>query len=263
MYKLWSESVEFYDALAQLAYLMVTAKSSVTHHLMKPNKSKTSAILVIGSDRGLCGSYTSNLNRLIDVHIGMAKRFKRKLKIYVSGKKAVSYLNHRNIEIERELADFSAVPTPARAREIADEFIDMYDNAEIGRFSIVYNRFFSMASQQAQTLNVLPVSDLIDDLTTRSTIIWPYDLEFEDFLISPDAHEMFESLAEMVIRTALMGCFLEASLCEHLARVVAMRSASDNATEMIEDLTRQYNRARQGQITVELLDIIAGVESTR
>jgi len=92
-------------------------------------------------------------------------------------------------------------------------------------------------------------------------VIWPYDLSFEDFLLSPSAPELFDDLAAMIIRSVLSGCFLEAALSEHLQRVIAMRSATDNAGEMIQELTRQYNRARQSQITEELLDIVGGAEA--
>ena len=105
---------------------------------------------------------------------------------------------------------------------------------------------------------VLPVAELIDDLTTRATVIWPWELAFEDFLLSPSASEIFDGLASMMVRSSLSACFLEAAVSEHLERVVAMRSATDNAHEMAEDLERQYNRARQAQITDELLEIVSG-----
>ena len=133
----------------------------------------------------------------------------------------------------------------------------------IDRLGIVYNRFFSPASQKVQTLTVLPVVDLIDDLTTRATVIWPWELAFEDFELSPSAEDIFETLAKMIIRTSILRCFLNAAASEHLSRVVCMRNASDNADDMIKELTKDYNRARQGQITVELLDIVSGVEAAK
>jgi len=90
-------------------------------------------------------------------------------------------------------------------------------------------------------------------------VIWPWELAFEDFLFSDSPADLFEILATMIIRSALAGCFIEAMTSEYLARIVSMRNASDNADEMIEELTKDYNRARQGQITMELLDIITGV----
>jgi len=264
-YNQWAEGLAFYDTLAQLAYLMVTAQNRIDHELLQERKIKanTNALIVIGSDRGLCGAYNSEVFRQIDTHIKMAKRFGRKLKIYAKGKKVQGYLEHLKIEPEGIYEDFSEVPSAEQANEIADFFTEEYLGGKIDRLGIVYTRFFSPASQKAQTLTVLPVVDLIDDLTTRATVIWPWELDFEDFELSPSPKSIFQTLAEMIIRTSVLGCFVEAAVSEHLSRVVCMRNASDNADEMIKELTKDYNRARQGQITVELLDIVGGVEAMK
>lgn len=264
-YNQWAEGLAFYDMLAQLAYLMVTAQSKIEHPLLDEPKtrSNTNALIAIGSDRGLCGAYNSEIFRQIDTHIRMAKRFGRELKIYAKGKKVLGYLEHLRIKPAHVYDDFAEVPTAEQANEIGDFFTKEYLSGRIDRLGIVYNRFFSPASQKAQTLTVLPVVDLIDDLTTRATVIWPWELAFEDFELSPSAEDIFETLAEMIIRTSILRCFLNASASEHLSRVVCMRNASDNADDMIKELTKDYNRARQGQITVELLDIVSGVEAAK
>ncbi len=262
-YNQWAEGVAFYDTLAQLAYLMVTAQTKIPHPLMDAPKSKVNALIVIGSDRGLCGAYNTDIFRQIDTHLKMAKRFGRELKIYAKGRKVIAYLEQQGVEPAHIYDEFQEVPSTEQANDIGDFFMDEYTQGNIGRLGIVYNRFFSPASQKAQTLTVLPIVDLIDDLTTRATVIWPWELDFEDFELSPSPESIFETLAKMIIRTSVLGCFLEAAVSEHLARVVCMRSASDNADDMIKDLTKEYNRARQGQITVELLDIVAGVEAAK
>ena len=262
-YNQWAEGQTFYESLAQLAYLMVTAEQSVAHPLMRASSCKTQAIIVIGSDRGLCGAYNNDLYRQIDTHVKMANRFGRELLVYAKGRKVLSYLEHRGIKPVQVYDEFAEVPTVEQAKAIADHFMRQYTSGQIGRLGIVYNRFFSAASQKVQTLTVLPVVDLIDDLTTRATVIWPWELSYEDFEMSPSPNEIFEGLAEMIIRTSILGCFLEAATSEHLSRVVCMRNATDNAEDMIKELTKDYNRARQGQITVELLDIISGVEAMK
>ena len=260
-YKQWIDNLEFYNSLSQLAYLVVTAKKTIDHPLMSFNNVKCNAVLAIGSDRGLCGAYNSNVYRLIDIHASMSKRFGKKLKMYASGKKMVSHLKNKPIDIEKAYDDFEDVPSAEQASKMANYFIDQYLSGKIGRLSIVYSRFFSAASRQAQTLTILPVSELIDDLTTRATVIWPWELDFEDFLLEPSAEEIFDSLARMMVTSAISGCFLDAAVSEYLERVIAMRTATDNASEMLTDLNNQYNRIRQGQITTELLDIIGGLIS--
>lgn len=260
-YQQWAQGLAFYDALAQLAYLIVTAAEPIHHPLMDPPTSKTYALIVIGSDRGLCGAYNNELYRQIDTHLKMARRFGRELRIYAKGRKVLGYLDHLKIKPAAVYDEFAEVPNTEQANKIGDFFLDQYLKGQIGRLGIVYNRFFSPASQKVQTLTVLPVIDLIDDLTTRSTIIWPWEQNFEDFYVTPPGEEIFETLAQMIVRTSIVGCFVEAATSEHLARVVNMRNATDNAEDMITDLTKEYNRARQGQITTELLDIVSGMNA--
>ena len=262
-YNQWQEGRAFYEALAQLAYLALSAQQAIDHPLIKPPTGKTQAVLVIGSDRGLCGAYNNDVYRQIDTHIKMAARFGRQLQFYAKGRKVIGYLEHHGITPVRVFDEFAEVPTVAQARDIADEFTRQYLTGQIGRLGVVYNRFFSAASQKVQTLTILPVVDLIDDLTTRSTVIWPWELSFEEFMLLPSAAEIFEGLSQMIIRTSIEGCFLEAAVSEHLSRVVCMRNATDNAEEMIKELSKDYNRARQGQITVELLDIVSGAEAMK
>lgn len=262
-YNQWLQGLAFYDSLAQIGYLMASAEKNPEYPLFKTSDAKTNAIIVIGSQRGLCGAYNNDLYKQIDVHLKMAKRFGRELKIYAKGRKVLAWLERRGIAAAGVYGGFAEVPSPAQANEIADFFINEYLHGRLGRLGIVYNRFFSPSHQRVQTLAILPLEDLIDDLTTRAAVTWPWELNFEDFLLVPSAEDIFDTFARIMIRTAVSGCFLEAAVSECLARVVAMRNASENADEMIQDLTRQYNRARQGQITVELLDIISGVGTSR
>ena len=141
-YRTWAESQEFYNVLAQLAYLVVTAEETIDHPLMLENGSDCHALIITGSNRGLCGGYNANIARLLDVHVKMAKRFGKKLKIYAQGKKVVTHLTNRGIEIERQLDDFEEVPSVEQAKAMADDFISQYKNGEIGRLGIVYTRFY-------------------------------------------------------------------------------------------------------------------------
>jgi F-type H+-transporting ATPase subunit gamma len=258
-YNRWAEGTAFYDALAQAVYLLVTSGEPIEHPLRKENSGPKAAIIAIGSNRGLCGSYNSSVYRLVDVHIKRAKKLGKELDIYAHGKKLVSTLRFRGIEPTSIYADFDETPSDEQVRAMADGFIEQYMNGELSSLSIVYTRFYSVASQHAQTLAILPITELIDDLATRATVISPPGLAAENFYISPSTDEIFDELAKMIVRASIRSCFVEAALSEHLARVVAMRNATENAEEMTKELTAQYNRARQSQITAELLDIIGGV----
>ncbi len=255
--------VEYHDALARAGYLLVTPKIPIEHPLLKENSSGRSAILAIGSNKGFCGAYNDYICRLLGVHINADRERDGKLDIYVASQRLVSTLNFRGIVPTKIYENIDEIPSGIQIDEIAGEFIEQYMNGSLDYFGIVYMRYYSTSSQQAQTLTILPLVELIDDLTTRATVIWPWELSFEDFYLSPSGDRVIEGLARMIVRSSIETCFMEAALSEHLARMLAMRNATDNAEEMTRELTVGYNRARQGQITGELLDIISGAEALR
>jgi F-type H+-transporting ATPase subunit gamma len=184
-YNRWAASIDFYDSLAQVAYLLVTSQEPIDHPLIKENTGQKGAILAIGSNRGLCGSYNSSIYRLVDIHVKRAKKLGKELDIYAHGKKLISNLRFRGIEPTKIYTDFDEVPSDEQVRAMADSLIERYVNGELNYFSIVYTRFYSVSSQRAQTLTVMPITELIDDLTTRSTIMSPPELAAENFYMSP------------------------------------------------------------------------------
>jgi F-type H+-transporting ATPase subunit gamma len=259
----WVSIVDYHDALARAGYLLVSSNVPVEHPLLKDNASGRRAVMAIGSSRGLCGGYNNAVYRIVDAHVHRAKTLGIELDVYAPERKILPILHYHGITPTKVYSEIGEIPTAEQLDAIADEFIEQYMDGKLDYFSIVYMRYFSATSQQAQTLTIMPLTELIDDLTTRSTVIWPWDLGFEDFYLSPPADHFVEALARMIIRSSMEMCFMDAALSEHLARMVAMRNATENAEEMIKELTAQYNRERQGQITAELLDIIGGTGALR
>lgn len=255
----WALTGAYRDALARIAYLLATAQKPLHHPLLQANHSGRAAVLALGSRKGLCGAYNSEVFHLVEVHIEEAQKRGRQLDIYMPRCRLESVFAFHGITPTKVYTDLDERPTDLQIRTIADEFIDQYMAGSIDSFSIVYKRFYSASSQRAQTLTILPLLELVDDLTTRSQVIWPWDLTFEDFLMTPSADQIVESLARMLIQYSIQACFMDAVLSEHLARMIAMRNATDNAEDMIKQLTTDYNRARQSQITSELLDIVSGM----
>ncbi len=257
-HRLWQSIGEYHDALARAGYLMVTAEGALKHPLLKENSSGRWAIFAVGSTRGLCGSYNMEIFKVLSVHINRAQAAGKKLDIYASDSRLLTTLNHYGVAPRKVYTSFDEMPTYMQIAEMADEFIAQYIKGELDYFGIVYMRYYSASSQQAQTLTIMPLTELIDDLATRAAIIWPWDISFEDFHFSPSLQKAVEALAKMIMCSWIEACFMDAALAEHLARMIAMRNATDNADQMIKDLTTEYNRARQTQITGELLDIIGG-----
>lgn len=255
----WALTGEYRDALARIAYLLATPERPIDHPLLHENASGRMAVLAIGSRKGLCGSYNSDVFHLLEVHVEQAKARGRELDIYVPRSRLEGMLSYHGITPTKVYADLDEMPSDPQIRMIADDFVGQYMSGDLGYIGIIYKRFYSASSQQAQTLTILPLLDMVDDLSTRAQVIWPWDLTFEDFYMSPAAGEIIEGLAKMLVHYAIRSCFLDAVLSEHLARMIAMRNATDNAEDMIKQLTQDYNRARQSQITSELLDIVSGM----
>jgi len=256
--RLWQSVSDYHNALARAGYLMATGEAALTHPLMSENSEGKWAVLAVGSTRGLCGSYNSEIFKLLSIHLKMAKAAGKQLDIYLPEGRLLNSLNHYGVTPKKVYTELDEMPTYLQIEEIADDFIDQYIKGDLEHFSMVYTHYHSASSQQAQSLTIMPLTDLIAELATRSTPIWPWNLSFEDFYFSPPIYKSVESLAKMIVSAWISACFMDAALSEHFARMVAMRNATENADQMIKDLTTEYNRARQTQITGELLDIIGG-----
>jgi F-type H+-transporting ATPase subunit gamma len=256
----WALTEQYRDALARIGYLLSTAERPLQHPLLKENASGRTALLAIGSRKGLCGSYNNELFRLLEVHRHLAQSEERELDIYVPRCRLEPIMSFHGMTPKEVLTNLDEMPSDPQIHAIADKFVDQYIAGEIDSFGMVYMRYYSASSQQAQTMTILPLLELVDNLATRSHVIWPWDLTFEDFYMSPSAEAIVEGLARMLVHHSIRSCFMDAALSEHLARMVAMRSATENAEEMIKELTADYNRARQTQITSELLDIVGAME---
>jgi F-type H+-transporting ATPase subunit gamma len=250
--------MDYRDALASMGYLIATSPQPLEHPLMKENKSGHSVVLAIGSIRGLCGQYNESVYRMLEVHINNAKKQNRKLDVHATESRLLGILSFHGITPAKIYTGFEEVPPDEMIELMASDFVKQYIAGTIDYFGIVYMNYFSMTSQRVQTLTVMPVVEMIEDLATSARAIWPWELTFEDFFITPSVEEVIEEFATMLIRYTIKTCFMNAALSEHVARMIAMRNATDNADEVIKELTGQYNRARQAGITGELLDIIGG-----
>jgi F-type H+-transporting ATPase subunit gamma len=237
---------------------MATSPPPIEHPRMKLNSCGRLVILAIGSTRGLCGGYNNAVYRIVEVHVKMAKQLGKKLDVLVPEGKLATILSYHGIKPAKVYTDFGEMPTDEQLAEISEQLVSQYMAGRLDYLGVVYMRFHSVTGQQAQTLTIMPFTELIEDLVTQRRAIWPWELTFDDFLMSPGPGQIIEALAKMTIHSSIKRCFMDAALSEHLARMVAMRNATENAQDMIKQLTADYNRARQTQITRELLDIIGG-----
>jgi F-type H+-transporting ATPase subunit gamma len=228
--------------------------AQVDHPLLRnPEKQKRIALLVVTSNRGLAGGYNSSILQKAYQFVLDKKNESCEAVIDVVGKKGISYLKFLGWKIDNEFR-LPDEPSYMQVVEIADHYIKEFSSGGLDGVYIAYMQFHSASKQSATVASLLPLR--IEARETVSPVKWNFEY---DFLPSPG--EMMIQLLPEAVKVSLFQCFREAAVSEHVARMVAMKAATDNAEEMIKHFGRQANKARQSQITSELSELIGGAEA--
>jgi F-type H+-transporting ATPase subunit gamma len=218
---------------------------------------KHRGILVISSDKGLCGALNGNLFRLI-ADIDQSSKF------VAVGKRATQYLSRSHRDL---LADFSIPdsPTFSDIRKIVEFLLRKYQDGEIDTVEVLYTSFVNTLKQEPEIIPLLPLSNLDDMLQKLHARFGSIEDEkvkdSREILFESDRDEILSEIASLYVKQEVQQLILESQASEHSARMVAMKTATDNAGTLIDDLTLQYNRARQAAITQEILEISAASSS--
>ena len=212
-------------------------------------------LVVLSSNRGLCGSFNSNVvkevHRLVNgKYAEQAKRGHVKLMCF--GKKAKEGLG-KEFELLKYSEELIETPNFTDAAEIAQSLMDDFINKKIDKVEIVYNQFLNAATQALTVENYLPISKLGTDTQAASSS--------RDYIFEPSKKEILEELIPKIMKLQLFKTLIDSSASEHGARMTAMHKATDSATEILKDLRLKYNNARQSAITNELIEIVSGAEA--
>lgn len=230
---------------------------------------KKVGVIVLTSDRGLCGSYNASV---IKQALLLDKRYREEgldPKFFLIGNKIIrSFKNYTTSEILDNIGGISAAPSAYDADEIAKTLFEAYHKGEIDGIQLLYTRFVSMISYKVTLKPIFPLKGLIDEI---DHLIPPveYDKHFEapsnglrpETLLEPDPIQVLDTLIPLYLSNQIYNALLEGSASELAARMTAMSNASKNAAEMIDRLTLIYNKARQAAITQEILEIVGGAEA--
>ena len=234
---------------------------NVEHPLLrKPEeggRTRRIAMVVVTSNRGLAGAYNGNVLRTAATAIRALEAEESAVELYVSGKKGISYFNFQRRPIAQRL-DVSDTPRFAEVQPLADSLMQQFTEGKIDGVRVAYMNFHSAGVQKPDVMTLLPLAS-IENAAKPSAELAKREQAVYEF--SPDPKELLDELLPLTVRSALFQAFLDATTSEHVARMVAMKSATDNADKMAKALTMQYNRARQSQITTELAEIMGGVEA--
>lgn len=229
---------------------------SVSHPLLEPRPvTRNATLLVLSANRGLCGGYNSSVLRQAYARLEAIKAEGIEVRTEVSGKRGISAMRFRRIPTAEAFTHFDDRPTFEEVDVLATRYLDEYLAGRLDRLDITYTRFESAGRQCAVAETLLPLGRLEGADDENHYGAGP---EYEFF---PSAESILDEIVPASFKVKLFKCFLDAAASEQIARMVAMKAATENAEAMIGSLSMAYNRARQGQITGDLLEVIGGAEA--
>lgn len=253
-----TSSKPYAEKIGELVSELSASGAQVDHPLLKQNaQADRSALLLITSSRGFCGGYNSSLLRLTQKQLASAEK---PVDLYVVGKKGVNYFKFLKQTMALALADFTDTPTFADVEPFAADFMRKYEAGSYSTVSVAYMQFQSASRQNATCVQLLPIGG---DSPQNKTNAGSTSRAQTQYDFSPDPQELLAELLPATVKVRLFQYFIDAHVSEQVARMVAMKAATDAADDMIKALSGKYNRARQSQITSELLDIIGGAEAVK
>lgn len=276
-----SSTRPFADRLAQVLYNLQSRLQfeDVDLPLLENREVNSVGLLVVSGDRGLCGAYNANIIKRARQRAEELQGEGIDYKYILVGSKASQFFKRRSVPIEETYTNLNQIPTADEASNIADELLSLFLSEEVDRIELVYTKFVSLISSRPVIQTLLPLDpqglEVSDDeifrLTTKSgefevereavdsetrTQTFPRDMLFEQ-----DPVQILDALLPLYLNNQLLRALQESAASELASRMTAMNNASDNATELINNLTLSYNKARQAAITQEILEVVAGAEA--
>ena len=263
----------YFDTLYKTICSVLARTKNVDHKYIKENDCKKKAIIAITSNRGLAGGYNSNIIKMITS--GEAATFpKEDTYVYAVGKKGIDALNRKGFSIHKDYSEVINAPLYSDAMEMSKELLTQFSKGEIGEIYLAYTNFKNTVTQEPKLIKLLPINP--DDFEIGEDVDERVHMNFEAGQSNPagfaalgfdlgateeEEEAVLNDIIPKYMNSIIYGAFLEAVASENGARMQAMDSATSNAEDMISDLSLKYNRARQGAITQELTEIIAGSEA--
>lgn len=246
-----TEAAAYTSKIAELAADLAQSATGFSHPLMEVHEERKSGLLlVLTSNRGLCGGYNAGVLKLAQQKL--RETTGQKLILEVSGKRGLNFMRFQRIKADQTYTHFEDKPRFDEVDAIASRYIEMYITRQIDWVDVAYVRFLSASKQTAVVETLLPLAAPAADAGKKGAAA---GVQY-DFL--PSAKDILEEILPAAFKARMFKCFLDAAVSEQIFRMVAMKGATENAGEMISNLSRIYNRARQAQITKEIAEVIGG-----
>ena len=245
-----SEAASYTRKINEIVADLTQADLAISHPLLKqPPETKNVTVLVLTSNRGFCGGYNGGILRQAMARVRKLREAGLNVEMEVSGKRGLGFMKFEGEDVDRSYTQFEDKPAFDEVDELASRYVKGFIEGSLHRLDVAYQKFQSSARQSAVVETILPIGDLAGDSGQSSAVDY-------EFLPSPE--EILEEIVPAAFKARFFKCFLDSAVGEQIARMVAMKSATENADEMIRDISQEYNRARQTQITSELAEIIGG-----
>jgi F-type H+-transporting ATPase subunit gamma len=245
------------EKITEVLRNLAAGGAAVDHPLLKPRENiSTVAYVVVTADRGLAGGYNNNVIRAAERAMRADRAQGREIKLFIVGKKANMYFRFRRVPIEGAFLGVTDQPRYEQAREVAQAVAAAFNDGTVDAVQLVYTQFLSAGTQRVVQRQLMP----LDTETLESAKASEAGASYE-FEPSPDL--ILSQLLPRYAEARLFAALLDASASEHAARQRAMKAATDNAEELIKNLSRVMNRARQDAITTEIMEIVGGAEALR
>ena len=244
---------------------LAAAGLEVSHPLLAERPEvKSSTILMLTSNRGLCGGYNGAVIRAAVQRRNELTSSSDPFRFEISGKRGIAAMKFRNIAIDQMYTQFEDQPAFAEVAKIADRLMEEFTAGRMDRLDVAYTRFVSVSKQITSVETLLPFSQPKPEdepLAGSGAGAGSGNAAKNDYEFLPSAESILEEVVPASFRVKLFKCFLDAAVSEQIARMVAMKSATENAGDIIKQLSTTFNRARQSKITQEIMEIIGGVEA--
>lgn len=250
------EARPYADAITAAVAELYGNAGETSHAYLTPRPNPTAAaVIVVTSDRGLAGAFSSGVLRQAEELFALLRSEGKEPRIYVTGRKGVAYFKFRGRPVAGSWTGFSDGPVYENVKPIADAALADFRDGVVDEIFVVFTEFVSSLTQRAGARRLLPLE--VVESEAAEDYVRPPAYEYE-----PDPTSVLEALMPRYIEARLFSAYLEAAASEHAARRRSMSTATENATGLIEDLTRQYNQARQAAITQELMEVVGAAEAS-
>ncbi len=251
-----NEARPYAEHITNVIQDLAAGGAQVDHPLLRPvDEPEKIGVVVMAADRGLAGSYNSSVIKAAEREVQAARSESKQYVLVTVGSKPADYFRFRNYDIEAEFPGFSDTPTFSDAARVAGRVSELFTNGVCDRILIAYTRFISLGSQEPVVRRFLPLE------STRVVATGGDAGATAGFEFEPSGAAVLESLLPRYVEARIFAALLDSAASEHASRQRAMKAATDNADDLIVDLTRKINQVRQDAITTEIMEIIGGAEA--